>query len=65
MLIENNLVCIWIMGKSMPFEALNQELVLGREDVKDKIERMTKRQVHPGQPGRPRVEEEQAVYYVI
>jgi putative transposase len=46
-------------------EALNQELVLGREDFKDKIERMTKRQVRPGQPGRPRVEEEQAVYYVL
>ncbi|RKZ99974.1 MAG: transposase [Gammaproteobacteria bacterium] len=46
-------------------EALNQELVLGREDFKVKIERMTKRQVRPGQPGRPRVGEEQAVYYVI
>ena len=46
-------------------EALNQELVLGREDFKVKIECMTKRQVRPGQPGRPRVEEEQAVYYVI
>jgi hypothetical protein len=28
----------------------------------DKIERMSKRQVRPGQPGRPRVKEEQAVY---
>jgi putative transposase len=46
-------------------EVLNQELVLGREDFKDKIERMTKRQVRPGQPGRSRVEEEQAVYYVL
>jgi putative transposase len=34
-------------------EALNQEWVLGREDFKDKIERMSKRQVRPGQPGRP------------
>jgi len=42
-------------------EALNQELVLGREDFKNKIECMTKRQVHPGQPGRPRVQEEQAI----
>jgi hypothetical protein len=25
---------------------------------------MSKRQVRPGQPGRPRAEEEQAVYYV-
>jgi len=46
-------------------EALNQEMVLGREDFKDKIERMTKRQVRPGQPGRPRIEEEQAVYDAI
>jgi putative transposase len=46
-------------------EALNQEWVLGREDFKDKIERMSKRQVRPGQPGRPCVEEEQAVYYVL
>jgi putative transposase len=46
-------------------EALNQEWVLGREDFKDKIERMSKRHVRPGQPGRPRVEEEQAVYYVL
>jgi putative transposase len=46
-------------------EALNHKWVLGREDCKDKIERMSKRQVRPGQPGRPRVEEEQAVYYVL
>jgi putative transposase len=46
-------------------EALNQELVLGREDFKDKIERMTKRQVRPGQPGRLRVEEKQAKYYIL
>jgi putative transposase len=46
-------------------EALNHELVLGREDFKEKIERMSKRQVRPSQPGRPRVKEEQAVYYVL
>ena len=46
-------------------EALNQELVLGREDFKDKIQRMTKRQSRPGQPGRPRVEEAEARYFVI
>ena len=46
-------------------EALNQELVLGREDFKDKIERMTKQQECPGQLGRPRAEEEQAVYYAL
>jgi putative transposase len=43
-------------------EALNQELVLGREDFKDKIEVMLRRQVRPGLPGRPRVEERQAIY---
>ncbi len=46
-------------------EALNQELVLGREDFKDKIERMTKRQVRPGINGRPKIEDEQAIYYVL
>ncbi len=43
-------------------EALNQELVLGREDFKDKIEAMLQRQARPGVRGRPRVEEEQGVY---
>ncbi len=37
-------------------EALNQELVLGREDFKDKIEAMLQRRARPGLPGRPRVE---------
>ncbi len=46
-------------------EALNQELVLGREDFKVKIEQMTKRQVRPGKPGRPRVEESGVIYYVL
>ena len=44
---------------------LNQELVLGRDDFKDKIEQMTKRQARPGLTGRPRVEEEGAIYYVL
>ena len=35
-------------------EALNQELVLGREDFKIKIEKMTNRQTKPGKNGRPR-----------
>ena len=43
-------------------EALNQELVLGREDFKDQIEQMTRRQSRPGKPGRPRVEESGVVY---
>lgn len=46
-------------------EALNQELVLGRDDFKDKIEAMLKRQTRPGTPGRPRVEEERAIYSVL
>ncbi len=43
-------------------EALNQELVLGRDNFKDKIEAILKRQTRPGTSGRPRVEEEQANY---
>lgn len=49
-------------------EALNQELVLGREDFKDRIQQMTQRQTRPGQSGRPRtdgVEEAVADYYVL
>ncbi len=43
-------------------EALNQELVLGREDFKDKIASMLQRQTRPGQSGRPRIEEPRIVY---
>lgn len=46
-------------------DALNHELVLGRSYFKDKIEEMAKRQTRLGQPGRPRIEEEEAVYYVL
>jgi putative transposase len=48
-------------------ETLNQELVLGSEQFKDRIEATLKRRVRPGQPGRPReegVEEEAAEYEV-
>ena len=45
--------------------ALNQELVLGRDDFKDRIEQMLKRQTRAGQPGRPRIEEQSAIYYVM
>jgi putative transposase len=41
---------------------LNQGLVLGREDFKDVIERMTQRQVRRGKDGRPRAEETPAAY---
>jgi putative transposase len=46
-------------------EALNQELVLGREDFKDRIEQMLNRQVRPGVPGRPRIEDESAHYSIF
>lgn len=45
-------------------DSLNHELVLGRTYFKDKIEEITKRQVRMGQPGRPRIEEEQAAYLI-
>ena len=45
--------------------ALNQELVLGREDFKDKIESMTHRQIRPKALGRPCVKEPEAIYYVM
>lgn len=47
--------------------ALNEELVLGRDYFKDKIEQMIKRQVRRGKDGRPRVEEAEPHYryYVI
>jgi len=34
-------------------EVLKQELVLGREDFKDRIAQMTQRQVRRGKDGRP------------
>lgn len=44
-------------------DALNQELVLGRDDFKDKIEQTLKRQARRGKDGRPRVEEVPGFYY--
>ena len=49
-------------------DALNQELVLGRDDFKDRIAEMTKRQTRPARSGRPPfvgVEEARADYYVV
>lgn len=49
-------------------ESLNQELVLGRDDFKDRIEMMTARQTRPGRSGRPRttsMEEPVGEYYVL
>ena len=44
-------------------DALNQQLVLGREGFKDRIEEMTNRQTRPRPLGRPGVKDESAVYY--
>lgn len=49
-------------------EAVNQELVLGRDLFKDKIEKLTTRQTRPGHSGRPRrerAEEARGDYYVL
>lgn len=46
-------------------DALNQELVLGRDDFKDKIEMMTQRQTRRGKDGRPKIEDSAGTYYVI
>ena len=46
-------------------KALNQDLVLGREDFKDKIAQMTRRQVRRGKDGRPSVEDIMGEYAVI
>ena len=45
-------------------ESVNQDLVLGREDFKDKVEMMSQRKVRKGTPGRPCVNEEEGIYYV-
>lgn len=44
-------------------DALNQQLVLGSDDFKDKIEAMTNRQTRPRPLGRHRIEEDEVVYY--
>ncbi len=46
-------------------KALDQELVPGREDFKDRIEQMLNRQARPGVPGRPRIEDESAHYSAV
>ncbi len=45
--------------------ALNHELVLGRSYFKDKIEAIANRQTRLGLPGRPRVKEDCAEYYIF
>ncbi len=49
-------------------DAVNQELVLGREDFKDRIEQMARRRTRLGRSGRPHncaVEEATSDYYVL
>ena len=46
-------------------KSLNQELVLGRDDFKEKIQLMTKRQVNAAKLGRPRIAEEQGCYLIL
>ena len=49
-------------------DALTQERVLGRDEFKDKIERMSARQTRPARSGRPRpqgAEEAAGDYYVL
>ena len=43
-------------------ESVNQDLVLGRDDFKGKIEMMLNRTVRKGTPGRPCVKEEEGIY---
>ena len=45
-------------------DMLNQELVLGRDDFKEKIEAMTKRQTRSGKGGRSSVKEAQGIYSI-
>ena len=45
-------------------QALSQELVLGRSDFKEMIEKAVVRQVRPGVPGRPRVKERSERYHM-
>ena len=46
-------------------EALSQELVLGRDDFKERIAQMTNRQTRPGKLGRPAVGEPSGIYYIL
>lgn len=43
-------------------DALNRELVLGRDEYKDSIATMLKRQTRPGRNGRPCIKEARGVY---
>mgnify|MGYP001826003121 FL=1 len=45
-------------------DAINHELVLGRSEFKDKIEKILNRQTRLGKAGRPSVKEISAIYYL-
>ena len=45
-------------------EALNGQLVYGRENFKDKIEKVTNRAARRGKDGRPSIQEELASYTI-
>ncbi|VAW91577.1 Transposase and inactivated derivatives [hydrothermal vent metagenome] len=45
-------------------DCVNQDLVLGRTAFKDKVEVETKLKTRKGSPGRPRIEEDHAMYYM-
>jgi len=45
-------------------DALNHESIFGSSYFKDKIERVLKRHIRPGKPGRPRIEEDERLYEV-
>jgi putative transposase len=45
-------------------DAINHELVLGRSEFKDKIEKILNRQTRSGKAGRPCVKEISAIYYI-
>lgn len=44
--------------------SVNEDLVLGRDDFKNKIEKMLNRAARKGSPGRPCVKENEGTYYV-
>ena len=46
-------------------KTLNHELVLGRSYFKDTIQEISQRDTKLGNPGRPKVEEQQVEYWVI
>jgi len=64
--IGNYLIINSIKIKCIPLgSSLNQELVLAKDDFKEKLEQMTKRQVNPAAIGRPKISEEYGDYLIL